>query len=123
MAWRGGRKSGHRDPKSPQKLCFQAAGVGGAIPPAEATERPQASTFFLTAPGAGAQEDNSPQASCDLGERNLAELQMVREHAALQVGVASGHLLLDVPEIHQLLELPLKLGAVVGVTLAGTLRA
>ena len=38
------------------------------------------------APGAEAREDNSPQAaesSYDLGERNLAELQMVREHAAL----------------------------------------
>ena len=35
---------------------------------------------------------------------------------------APGHLLLDVPEIHQLLELPLKLGAV-GDTLADTLRA
>ena len=32
-----------------------------------------------------------------------------------EVGVAPGHLLLDVPEIHQLLELPLKLKAVVGV--------
>ena len=32
-----------------------------------------------------------------------------------EVGVAPGHLLLDVPEIHQLLELPLELGAVVGV--------
>ena len=29
--------------------------------------------------------------------------------------MAPGHLLLDVPEIHQLLELPLELGAVVGV--------
>ena len=35
--------------------------------------------------------------------------------ALRKVGVAPGHLLLDVPEIHQLLELPLKLGAVVGV--------
>ena len=35
--------------------------------------------------------------------------------ALREVGVAPGHLLLDVPEIHQLLELPLELGAVVGV--------
>ena len=34
--------------------------------------------------------------------------------ALREVGVAPGHLLLDVPEIHQLLELPLQLGAVVG---------
>ena len=34
--------------------------------------------------------------------------------ALREVGVAPGHLLLDVPEIHQLLELPLELGAVVG---------
>ena len=32
-----------------------------------------------------------------------------------EAGVAPGHLLLDVPEIQQFLELPLELGAVVGV--------
>ena len=37
------------------------------------------------------------------------------DDALREVGVAPGHLLLDVPEIHQLLELPLELGAVVGV--------
>ena len=37
------------------------------------------------------------------------------DNALRKVGVAPGHLLLDVPEIHQLLELPLELGAVVGV--------
>ena len=37
------------------------------------------------------------------------------DDALHKIGVAPGHLLLDVLEIHQLLELPLKLGAVVGV--------
>ena len=37
-------------PKSPRKLCSRTEGVGGAIPPAEATERPQAPTSFLTVP-------------------------------------------------------------------------
>ena len=36
--------------KSPRKLSSRTAGVGGAIPPAEATERPQAPTSFLTVP-------------------------------------------------------------------------
>ena len=37
------------------------------------------------------------------------------DDALREVGVAPDHLLLDVPEIHQLLELPLELGAVVRV--------
>ena len=47
VAGKGGAQG---SPKSPRKLSSRTAGVGGAIPPAEATERPQAPTSFLTVP-------------------------------------------------------------------------
>ena len=41
----------HRDlRKVPENSAPEPRGVGGAIPPAEATERPQAPTSFLTVP-------------------------------------------------------------------------
>ena len=52
-----------------------------------------------------------PPAGCYAAQHGLLD---GADGALRKVGVAPGHLLLDVPEIHQLL-VPLKLGAVVGV--------